>query len=110
MNDLDDWKKLKIARIAKIERVVAEFQIWSIGTFPYAKVKVKILEDVHGCYTGMPNMAAKGRRDGLPDWVVGSGKSVGEALEATVKNLLDSIAENGATTENDFEWSVPEDF
>lgn len=110
MDDLENWKKLKMAKIAKIERVVAEFQVWSIEIFPYAKIKVKILEDSQGCYMGAPNMAAKSRRDGSPDWISGSGKSIAEALEDTIKLLLDSIAENGAVSENDFEWSAPEDF
>ena len=110
MDDLEDWKKLKIAKVAQIERAVAEFRVWSIEIFPYAKIKVKILEDSHGSYMGMPNMAAKRRRDGSPDWISGSGKSVAEALEDTIKHVLDSIAENGAVSENDFEWSALEDF
>ena len=110
MNNLDDWKKLKIEKVGRIERVVAEFHVWSTREFPYAKVKVKILEDSKGCFLGQSNMAAKSRRDGSPDWIVGSGKSVEEALEVTVKNLLASIADNNAFSENDFEWAAPEDF
>lgn len=110
MSDSDDWKTLKIARIARIERVVAEFVVWSIGVFPSAKVKVKIVEYPQGYYMGTPNLAAKSRRDGSPDWIGGTGKSIAEALEKTIENLLASIAENNAVSEDDFEWSDPQDF
>ncbi len=110
MNSSDDWKMLKIAKIAKIERLVAEFVVWSIGLFPSAKVKVKVVEDTQGYYIGRSNLAAKSRQGGSPDWISGTGKTIVEALEKTIENLLASIAENGAASESDFEWSDPQDF
>jgi hypothetical protein len=107
---LEDWKAIKIPRVGKIERVVASFEVWAIGVFPSAKVKIKILESPTGYYTGFPNMAAKSQQDRSPDWIAGGGESIPDALEDTIKNLLQSITENGATSEEDFEWSAPEDF
>src|SRR5258708_29578194 len=103
---LKDWKEIKIPEIAKIERVVAHFEVWAIGVFPSAKVKIKILESPTGYYTGFPNMAAKSRQDRSPDWIAGVGDSISDALEDTIKSLLQSITENGATSEEDFEWSA----
>jgi hypothetical protein len=107
---LEDWKEIKIPGVAKIERVVASFEVWAIGVLPSAKVKIKILESATGSYSGFPNMAAKSRLDRSPDWIAGFGKSISEALEDTINQLLKSIAENEAVSEEDFEWSVPEDF
>jgi hypothetical protein len=80
-NTTVEWKRLKIDHIVKIERIVTVFQIWSTEKFPYAKVKIKILEDADGSYLGVPNMAAKNRRDGSPDWISGCGRSIVAALK-----------------------------
>jgi len=102
---MEDWKSLKIPKIEKIERLAAEFDVWSIELFPAAKVTVKIFEEPTGSYRGYPNMAAKKRQSGgTPDWITGDGASVLEALEITVKHLLESIIANEAKRSEDVEW------
>lgn len=89
---------------------MAHFEVWSIDTFPYGQIKMKILESPTGRYTGVPNIAAKSRVDGSPDWIAGHGKNISEALEDAINNLLQSIAKNEAASEEDFTWSAPEGF
>jgi len=109
---MEDWKSLKIPRIVDIEQVAAEFQVWSTEFFPTGKVKVRIIERRAGYYWGSPNIAAKERRsdrvpesERAPDWIGGYGNSIAEALEDTIKSLVEVIIANGATSPDDFEWA-----
>ena len=107
---MDKWKGIKIDGISSISKIVAYFEVWSINNFPHSKIKVKIMEDQFSSFTGITNVAAKERQLLSPDWRAGFGKSIEEALEDTIKTFLESIAQNKAIEESDFEWADPHDF
>lgn len=104
-----DWKDIRVQGINKIEKVIAEFNVWAIDNVPYGKFKVKILEQPNGQYVGVPNVAVK-NQDGIPDGISGLGRTENEALEDTIKYFLKSLEGRTDLTEDDFEWSDPHDF
>jgi hypothetical protein len=108
------WKKIKIAEIQGIEKVVAEFYVRSITYIPNCQFRVKITEDINGKYSARVNVAIRNSRDSSPEWVGGTGDSIDEALENSIQELVNSIKSSGKNInllhEEDFEWSAPEDF
>jgi hypothetical protein len=107
---MSDWKDIKITGINKIDKIVAEFHVWAIDKVPNGKFKVKILETAKGGYIGLPNLAVKSIKDGTPDGMAGFGQSIEEALEDTIKYFLQTLEGREDLTEDDFEWSDPDDF
>lgn len=109
-----NWKNISISEIQGIEKVVAEFYVTCVTYIPNCHLRVKITEDIYGKYSGRVNIAIKNSRDGSPEWVGRSGDSIDEALENSIKELLNSIKMSGKNIkhlqEEDFEWSAPEDF
>jgi len=107
---MTDWKNIRIDSISKIEKVVAEFNVWSIEKIPYGKFRVKIIENTKGGYIGIPNIAVKNEVDGSPEWISGLGISIEEALADTIKYFMETISTRTNLEEDDFEWASPEDF
>lgn len=113
---MKEWKDIRIDGIVEIERVVAVFEVWFANNIPYGgKFKIKILENIKGKYTGVPNIRIKNHQDGTVDGISGFGSSVADALEDTLKyfmNLLNVYVKlyGRELTEEDFEWAAPEDF
>jgi hypothetical protein len=107
---MSEWKNIKIEGISRIEKCVAEFQVWEIGRIPSSKFKVKIFEDQNGHFTGFTNLGIKSLLDGSPEFGVGSGKNIAEALENTVNYFVDELNKRQDLTEEDFEWADPDDF
>ena len=109
-----NWKNISIAEIQGIEKVVAEFYVKCVTYIPNCQFRVKITEDIYGKYSGRVNLAIKNSRDGSPEWVGGTGDSIDEALENSIKEFLNSIkscVKNiNLLQEEDFDWSAPEDF
>lgn len=105
-----NWKETKVEGIGLIEKVVAEFQIWSIEKIPSGKFKVKIFERQNSTFIGSPNIAVKSLEDNYPDWICGMGASIEEALEDTLKYFMGTLQGREDLTEEDFEWSAHEDF
>lgn len=106
------WHGLKLERVGKIERAVAEFTVWMSTVLPYAKMKVKIYESQSGKYTGMTDLRIKRKFDGSPESAIGHGNSVEEALEDTIKYFNSMLKEDGLEqlTEDDIEYSEYSDF
>lgn len=109
---MEEWKHITNPEIASIEKVVALFQPWAMAKFPDPKIKIKILEDAQGGFSGVPNVVARKKVDGSPDWVVGRGENIAQALEATLILLLASIDQQEASqeVEEDFFWVPPIEF
>jgi hypothetical protein len=108
-NILEDWKDVKVPGVSKIEKIVGEFNIWSIDKLPFPKFKIKIRESNRGGYFGSTNVAVKSNIDNEPDWISGFGNSVSEALEDTIKCFFDTIG-NDDMSEEDFIWADIYDF
>ncbi|MBW7473874.1 hypothetical protein K0T92_03885 [Paenibacillus oenotherae] len=109
---MDDWKSIKVVGVTKIERVVAEFNVWAIQKLPFPKFKVKIREISTGGFSGSTNVAVKGLLDNEPDWITGFGNTISESLEDTIKSFFETIEgmEEVSLSEDDFVWSDPHDF
>lgn len=107
---MKDWKEIKVAGINKIDKVVAEFEVWATEKVPYGKFKIKILETTNGGYIGLPNLAVKNISDGTPEGTSGFGRTIEEALEDTIKYFLQTLEGRTDLAEDDFEWSDPHDF
>ena len=102
------WTDIRIPGIARIDRVVAEFDVWTDGmTLPFAKFKVKIVERTDD-FLGVVNVAIKNQVTGYPEWIGGNGWSVEEALEDAIRYFLREVekyAPPRPLTDEDFEWS-----
>lgn len=109
---MDDWKSIKVDGVIKIEKVVAEFNVWSIQKLPFPKFKVKIRENSAGGFSGSTNVAVRSLLDNEPDWTTGFGNTISESLEDTVKSFFETIEgiEETNLSEDDFVWSDPHDF
>lgn len=108
---MNSWKDIKIEGVNKIDKFVAEFDIWAIKKVPFAKFKVKIYEGCDGKYTGYTNIRIKNKIDGSPEGGIGFGLNVAEALQDTIKYFMEQInLIGGELTENDIEYSDPNDF
>ena len=108
---MNKWKDVKLGGVSKIDRLAAEFDVWSIEKLPYAKFKVKIFEDISGKYTGYTDVRIKDPATGCPEGAVGWGETVAEALENTVKYFMNEIEKRGGVlTEDDIEYVEPSDF
>ena len=99
--------------VARIDRVVAQLEVCLDGTFPFPKLKVKVLQRQGGDYLAVPNVAIRHRVTREPDWIAGLGNTAEEAVEDLLPSFVRGVRENtpqGGLTESDFEWSAPEDF
>ncbi len=105
------WEDIRIEGISKIDRCVAEFDVWAIPTVPYAKFKVKVFMNVQGNYTGYTDLTIKSPLDGSPEGGIGFGLSIDEALEDTLKYFMDLVQKRGGKLfEEDIEYVEPSDF
>ena len=99
--------------IRKIERIVAYLDVWLGALFPIAKMKAKIVETPSGAFTAFANLALRNSTSGIPEFTSGSGSTQHEALTNLLTNFVSEAKSHprGANlTEDDFEWSAPEDF
>ena len=107
---MPDWRELLIDGLGPVERVVALFQIGPpLERLPFPSFKVKVIEHANGSFMAVPNVAARGP-DGFPDWEAGSGSTVEEALEDTLRTFVRILGERQPLSESDFIWSDPTEF
>jgi hypothetical protein len=99
--------------IIRIDKVVATLEVWLDATFPFAKMKVKVLERSSGDFLAVPNVAWRNAASGEAEYTSGLGGSaeeaVGDLLERFVQEVR-KLSSGRVSTEGDFEWSAPEDF
>ncbi|CAH1223278.1 hypothetical protein PAECIP111893_04944 [Paenibacillus plantiphilus] len=109
---MDDWKSIKVDGVTKIEKIVAEFNVWAIQKLPFPKFKVKIKEISTGGFSGSTNVAVRSLLDNEPEWTIGFGNTITESLEDTIKSFFETIEgmEETSLSEDDFVWSDPHDF
>ena len=97
----------------RIDRVVAEYDVWFDESIPFAKMKVKILERNGGDFLAVSNLAVRNLLSGEPEWIAGMGSSIDEALQDKLARFFDAVRENtpeSGLLDSHFEWSAPEDF
>ena len=103
------WYDIKHQGIAKIEKVVAEYNIWELNIIPCAKFRIKIYESPDHTYIGCTNIHLA---DGLGDFcgAIGYGKTEEEALEDTISEFFKMAARKDVWEEKDFQYADPYDF
>lgn len=97
----------------RIDRVVGLYELWLDDNIPFSKMKVKVLQRSEADFLAIPNLAVRNQLSKLPEYISGLGKSEDEAF----KDLLDRFTSevqaqmpSAGFTEDDFEWSAPEEF
>lgn len=88
-DDMDNWKKVNVSGVAKIEKCVAEFNIHELEITPWGKYKIKIYEDSSENYTGYTNLMISTKYG--TDCGVGHGNTIEEALEDTLHNFMEMV-------------------
>lgn len=99
--------------IRRVDRIVAEFDVWVDDSFPFAKFKVKVLDRGLGDLAAFANVAIRDRTTGTPDFIAGLGSTIEEATDDLFVRFVAGVRENTpptGLTEADFAWSAPEDF
>jgi hypothetical protein len=99
--------------IIRIDRVVAEFDVWLGEMFPFAKMKVKVLDRKNEGLLAIPNLHVLNKLSREPEYMCGLGDTVEEAVEDALARFTglarQHMPETGLTIA-DFSWSAPEDF
>lgn len=103
------WKNIKCNKIAGIEKLVGEYNIWELYKTPYGKFKIKIYVDSSGRYRGYTNLQVL---DEAGDFCcgVGGGNTEEMALEDTLNNFLEMLSRKEVWEEEDFQCSDSYDF
>jgi len=107
---MDEWKNVSINGVSSIDKVVAEFNVWSMQKLPFPKFKVKIREEQSGAFFGSTNLAVKSQIDGEPDWISGYGNTITAALEDTINSFFSTLHGYSELVEEDFVWADIHDF
>ncbi|KHD35617.1 hypothetical protein NL50_12755 [Clostridium acetobutylicum] len=106
---MEKWKDVKIEGIARIEKVVAEFDVMELQKTPYGKFKVKIYESQDGEFIGYTNLRVKDKT-GDACGGVGHGNTIEEALKDTIEYFLKVLSDKDFWEEEDFECADAFDF
>ena len=106
---MEKWKEIKIPGIVKIERFIAEFEVWELAKIPYGKFKVKIFESMDGSYTGRTNIMVVDRTNSFCAGI-GKGSTVSDALQDTISFFYLLVDEVDDLTEESFKYVDSVDF
>jgi hypothetical protein len=103
------WYDIKYKGIAKIEKLVGEYNIWELEKSPYGKFKIKVYINASGSYSGYTNLQVM---DESRDYycAVGHGKTEEDALSNTISEFLKMVSRKDTWTESDFKCSDSFDF
>ena len=102
-------KNIRCEGIAKIEKLVGEYDIWELEKSPYGKFKIKIFQEKENLYVGYTNIHVIDE-SGSFEGAVGFGKTEEEALEDTIKEYLEKVSWKEHWEETDFQWAEYSDF
>lgn len=103
------WNQIQIDGIARIEKAVAEFNVWEVEKIPHGKFKVKIYEQPDGKYLGYTNLQVKDENDSFYA-AVGHGDTIEAALEDTIRYFLSLLQRKENWDEADFSYGDSSDF
>jgi hypothetical protein len=99
--------------VIRIDKVVTILEVWFDATFPFAKMKVKVLDRSKGDFLAVPNLAFRNPTSGSPEYTSGLGNTIDEAVNDLLVRFVSEVRSyksGNELTEADFEWSAPEDF
>ena|SRR5579872_2448577 len=108
-----DWFSIEVPGVGRIDRIAAEFQIWTGNKLPFASFRIKVIER-HGIgFLGVPNVNVKNSITGMPEWTSGLGETIDGALQDTLISFFLEIKTHypeAGGTEDNFVWADPDDF
>ena len=99
--------------VIRIDRVAAMLEVWLDASFPFAKMKVKVLERSQGDFLAVPNLLYRDPDSGEIEYTSGLGDTVEEAVSDLLTRFVPEIrshTKSGGLSEADFVWSASEDF
>lgn len=97
----------------RIDRVVEQLEVWLDDSFPFAKMKVKVIGDGSHGYEAVGNLRFRDPITGYPEGEVGLGDTPKEAVNDFLQRFWDNAQEqrNGKSLdEANFAWADHEDF
>jgi hypothetical protein len=106
-------KRTDVKGVIRIDRVVEQIEVWLDQSFPFAKVRVKVLERSSGGFLAVANVNVLNRTSREPEYISGLGSTVDDAVNDLLVRFVEEAREQtpiGGLTESDFEWAAPEDF
>ena len=99
--------------VFRIDQVVGVYEVWLDDLFPFAKMKIKVLQRSDNDFLAVPNLAVRNRANRQPEFTSGLGTDPNSALEDALRSFMKEVHENRtaeAFAEDDFEWSACQDF
>ena len=103
------WYDIKHEGVAKIEKLVAEYNISELNIIPCGKFKVKIYESMDHTDSGYTNILVA---DKMGDFycAVGCGKTEESALKDTISEFFKMVSRKTVWEEQDFQYADSYDF
>lgn len=99
--------------VRRIDRIVAEFHVWLDDSFPFAKMKVRVIERDPGNLLAVANVGVRNIKSREREYISGLAGTVEAAVNDLLVRFIAGVRENtpmGGLTEADFDWSAHEDF
>jgi hypothetical protein len=99
--------------IVRIDQVVGMYEVWLDESFPFAKMKIKVLKRGDGDFLAVPNLAVRDRISRQPEFMSGLGADPKSAIDDAMEYFMKEVDENRPDrdfAEDDFEWPACEDF
>jgi len=99
--------------VIRIERVVAQLEVWLDDAFPFAKMKVKVIDRGNSDYLAIANLLFLDPTTGETDTEAGLGDTPEEAVSDFLKRFWHNANErfkSDSFDERFFAWAAHEDF
>lgn len=77
----------------RIDKVVANYEMWTMGKLPIPIVTIKVIARAVGDFHAVPNVAVKSPKSGQCEYTSGIGLSVSEALQDAVRQFWREVDE-----------------
>src|SRR5438105_1161827 len=106
-------KGTRVDGVIRIDKVVEQLEVWLDQSFPFAKIRVKLLDRSPGDFLAVANVNVLNRTSREPEYISGLGGTADEAVYDLLVRFAQEVREQtpiGGLTESDFEWAAPEDF
>lgn len=108
---MDEWRAIRSGTGtpgAPLKRLVTMFYIYD-SRIPGGTYKIRIYESALGSFLGGLNVAARDRY-GFPDYTGGSGETVFEALNNTIKHFFESVPSDIYNDPTKFVWETDAEY
>ena len=97
----------------RIDKVVANYEVWLDDDFPFAKMKVKVLQRADDDFLAVSNLNVRNSLTRDIEFIAGLGTTPDIALTDLLHRFCDLVREqlsHGPLGEEDFVWSASEEF